>query len=157
MKLSALDKEILKMILAPRDGKIICSKEIAKRLSVPATTVQRRRKRLENEDILNTSYCINLKRFGWRHVDFLISTQNGKTMTITKRLEKMKQVVSVTRSIGQPTIDLKVETILVDNEEILNMLETIKSMDGVRDAIWSESIQRVVQKAAVPEHLIDCI
>lgn len=157
MKFNTLDKEILKIILEPRNGKAICSKEIARRLSVPATTVQRRRRKLEDGEILTTSHCLNLKRFGWRHVDFLISTQNGRTMQIIKRLEKMREVVSITRSIGQPTIDLKVETILVGNEEILDILETIKSMDGVREAIWSESIQRVVQKAAVPKHLVDRI
>jgi DNA-binding Lrp family transcriptional regulator len=157
MKLCALDREILKIILAPHNGKIISSKEIAKRLSVPATTVQRHRRKLEDEEILTASYCLNVKRFGLRHVDFLVSTQNGKTMLVIKKLEKMKEVVSVTRSIGQPTIDLQVETILMDNEEILNMLETIKGMDGVRDAIWSESIQRVVQKAAVPYHLLDYV
>ncbi|HVX02660.1 MAG TPA: winged helix-turn-helix transcriptional regulator [Nitrososphaera sp.] len=157
MKFNTLDKEILKIVLEPCGGRVICSKEIAERLSVPATTVQRRRRKLEDEGILTTYSCLDLKKFGWRHVDFLISTQNGKTMAIIKKLAKMREVVSITRSIGQPTIDLKVETILVDNEEILDMLEAIKSMDGVRDAIWSESIQRVVQKAAVPKHLIDSI
>lgn len=154
-RLDTLDKKILKLILRPNGGKPVCSKALATKLGVPATTVQRRRKRLEQAGILKTSYGADPKCFGWHNVDYLVSTSCGRTMEIAKKLSGMKQVVSITRTIGQPTIDLRVETVLRDNQEILNTLETIKGIKGVTDAVWTEAMECVVDKAPIPVYLVD--
>jgi len=150
------DKKILKLLLQPCGGGVpLSSKQIATKLGLAATTVQRRRIRLHKEKVLATSYDANLKMFGLQKVDFLISTGGGKTMNIVKALSKMKDVTSITRTVGQPTIDLNVETVQSGNEGILNMLETIKAMDGVTDAVWSGHVVEVLRKSAIPAYLID--
>ena len=55
----------------------------------------------------------------------------------------MNQVTAVEKSIGEHTIDLRVETIVKDNHELLDILEKLKAMDGIRDAVWSEIIKTV--------------
>ena len=125
--LSPVDRNLLKTLLAP-DGKH-SSKTLAKKLGIPATTVQRRRKRLEKE-FLTLTYTLDLAKFGWHKVDFLIATESGKTGLIGKILLKRDEVIYVGKSIGQHTIDLRVETILRDNAEILRMMELLKSMGG---------------------------
>ena len=50
-------------------------------------------------------------------------------------LLSMNQVTAVGKSIGEHTIDLRVETIVKDNHEILDILEKLKAMDGIRDAV----------------------
>src|SRR5215467_2231837 len=126
--LSNLDRKLLKILLVP-NGRI-SSKAIARKLGLPATTIQRRRSRLE-EEVLTASYSLDLTKFGWHKVDFLIATENGKTGSIGKALLKREEVIFVGKSIGQHTIDLRVETILEDNGEILEMMELLKAMDGV--------------------------
>ena len=81
--LSQIDKEILKVILSPNDKH--SSIFLTRKLGVPQTTIQRRRKRLENE-FLESSYSLDLKKFGWRRVDLLIATRNGKTNAVAKEL-----------------------------------------------------------------------
>lgn len=154
-RLNKLDKEILKLILRPNGGKPVCSKALATKLGVPSTTVQRRRKKLEEMGLLKTSYRVEPAFFGWHHVDFLLSTACGKTIRIVKKLGDLEQVTSITRTIGQPTIDLRVETVLRDNKEILDMLEILKGMDGVADAVWTERMERVVEKAFIPARLLE--
>lgn len=39
---------------------------------------------------------------------------------------------------GRPSIDLRVETIVKDNSQILDLMEKIKPIDGIRDAVWIE-------------------
>ncbi len=56
------------------------------------------------------------------------------------------------KSIGEHTIDLRVETILKDYQELLDLLEKLKTMDGIRDAVWSEIVNTVGNKMYVPIH-----
>jgi len=142
----------LKTLLAP-DGKH-SSKTLAKKLGIPATTVQRRRKRLEKE-FLTLTYTLDLAKFGWHKVDFLIATESGKTGLIGKTLLKRDEVIYVGKSIGQHTIDLRVETILRDNAEILRMMELLKSMEGVKDVVWTEIVEVVGRKTSIPSQIID--
>ena len=152
LKLSAVDKELLKILLVP-DGKRP-SASLSKKLGIPLTTIQRRRKRLEKE-FLQSSYSLNLDKFGWRRIDFLISTRNGKTDEVANKLIELDQVTYVGKSIGEHTIDLRAETIVKDNGQLLDLLEKIKAMEGVNDAIWSEIVKVVGRKRSIPSNIID--
>ena len=125
-----------------------------KNLNLSLTTLQRRRKRLEME-FLERDYTLLLEEFGWRRVDFFISTRDGKTDALANDLLAMNQVTAVGKSIGEHTIDLRVETIVKDNHELLDLLEKLKAMDGVRDAVWSEIVKAVGNKMSVPCEIID--
>ena len=149
--LTAVDKKLLKLLLTP-DGKH-SSKSLAKKLGIPATTVQRRRKRLEQ--FLEMSYTLCLKTFGWHKVDFLIATESGRTGFIGKELLKRDEVIYVGKSIGQHTIDLRVETVLEDNAEILRMMELLKATKGIKDVIWTEIVEIVGRKMSIPAQIID--
>ena len=127
---------------------------MAKKLKVPLTTIQRRRKRLEKE-FLENDYTLLLEKFGCRRVDFFISTSDGKTDALANDLIAMDQVTAVGKSIGEHTIDLRVETIVKDNHELLDILEGLKAMDGIRDVVWSEIVKTVGKKTSVPNDIID--
>jgi DNA-binding Lrp family transcriptional regulator len=156
--LSGIDRAILKVLLDTNDGKR-SSMLLSRKLGVPATTILRRRKRLE-KDFLELSYSLNLKKFGWRRVDLLISTRNGKTNSVAKNL-LLNEVVYVGKSIGEHTIDLRAEIIIKDNAQLLEVLEKVKAMDGVNDTskamdgVWSEVVEVVGRKRSIPSHIID--
>ena len=80
-------------------------------------------------------------------VDFFISLKSGgKTNSVANKLLEIDEVTYVGKSIGEHTIDLRVETIVKDNVILLDLLEKIKGMDGVNDVIWSEIISVVGRK-----------
>lgn len=149
--LTSVDRKLLKILLTP-DGKH-SSKSLARKLGVPASTVQRRRKRLEK--FLTISYTLCLKTFGWHKVDFLIATESGKTGTVGKELLKRDEVIYVGKSIGQHTIDLRVETVLEGNAQILDMMEFLKATPGIRDVVWTEIVEVVGRKSSIPLQIID--
>jgi DNA-binding Lrp family transcriptional regulator len=155
-KLSESDKEILKVLLSPDNGIKRSSLLLAEKLRIPLTTIQRRKKRLE-KDFLTSSYTLNLEKFGWRRVDLLIYTRNGKTESVANRLLENEEVVYVGKSIGEHTIDLRVEIIVRDNSELLDILEKVKAMDGVNDVIWSEIVRVVGRKRSIPSRIIDML
>lgn len=72
-------------------------------------------------------------------------------MDVGKELLKRQEVTSAARSLGEHTIELYVETYVRDNAELLNLLEDMKSMNGVKDAVWTEIIDVVGRKAPVDQ------
>jgi hypothetical protein len=69
----------------------------------------------------------------------------------------LREVIFVGKSIGEHTIDLRVEAIVKDNSQILDLMERIKAIDGVRQVIWSEIVMAVGNKMSVPSFIIDRI
>jgi DNA-binding Lrp family transcriptional regulator len=141
-----------KILLNP-DGKR-SSEVLSKRTGSPISTIQRRRKQLEKE-YLELSYTLLIEKFGWRRVDLLISTTSGKTYAIANQLLAREEVVYVGKSIGEHTIDLRAEIIVKDNAELLDLLEEVKSLEGVKDTIWIEIIHVVGKKRSIPSYIID--
>jgi DNA-binding Lrp family transcriptional regulator len=150
--LSAIDKKILKVLLDP-NGRIT-SDELAKKIGLPRTTVQRRRVLLEKR-FLRFNYELKLEELGFRRVDFLISTESGRSVAVGQELLRRDEVVYVGRSVGQHTIDLKAELIIKDNAELLDLLETVKGLNGVREVEWTEIVRDVGRKRSIPSGIID--
>jgi hypothetical protein len=92
---------------------------------------------------------------GFRRVDFWISTQNGRSVSVGQQLLKREEMVKVGRSVGQHTIDLKAELIVKDNAELLDLLEVVKGMKGVRQVEWTEIVKVVGRKNSIPSGIID--
>jgi DNA-binding Lrp family transcriptional regulator len=149
---SEVDKKILKLLLEP-EGKI-SSRELEQKLGIPRSTIQRRRDYLE-KNYLNLTYSLKLESLGFRRVDLLIYTGGGATLPIANALLKRDEVVSVGRSIGEHTIDLRAEVIIKDNSELLGLLELVKAMPNVKDVIWSEIVEVVGSKKSIPPGIIE--
>lgn len=132
------------------------SKSLSAKLGIPVTTVRRRRKRLEDK-FLKINYVLDIEKFGWKRIDFFISIRNGMVDAVAKKLLDIDEVTYVGKSIGEHTIDLRIETIVKDNASILDHLERIKAMDGVNDVVWSEIVRVVGKKISIPISIIDKI
>jgi DNA-binding Lrp family transcriptional regulator len=152
---SDLDRKLLKILLLP-NGDLKSSKSLSSKLGIPITTVRRRRKRLESK-FLKLHYVLDIEKFGWKRVDFFISIRNGMVNAVANKLLDSDEVTYVGKSIGEHTIDLRVETIVRDNASILDILEKIKAMDGVQDVVWSEIVSVVGKKISIPSSIIDKI
>ena len=74
--------------------------------------------------------------------------------TVAKNLLELDEVRYVGKSIGEHTIDLRVETIVKDNVMLLDLLELIKGMDGVNDVVWSEIVSVIGRKNLFPHQLL---
>jgi DNA-binding Lrp family transcriptional regulator len=150
--LSEIDRKILKILFSPNGN--VNSQELARELGIPITTVRRRRQRMESE-FIKTHYVLDIEKFGWRRVDFFLSVKNGKVNPVAEKLLKLDEVTYVGKSIGEHTIDLRVETIVKDNAMLLDLLELMKGMDGVNDVVWSEIVHVIGRKRSIPAGIID--
>lgn len=153
--LSSLDRNLLKILLQP-NGNLKSTKSLSDKLRIPITTVRRRRKRLERS-FLKLHYILDIEKFGWRRVDFFIAIKNGMVNAVANKLLDSDEVTYVGKSIGEHTIDLRVETIVKDNASVLDILEKIKAMEGVNDVVWSEIVSVVGKKISIPSSILDKI
>jgi len=145
--LSATDK-ILKTLLST--NRRVSSLEIAKDLDIPLSTIQRR-KRLESA-FLESAYSLKVGKFGWKKVTLLISTENGKTSQIGKELAAWPHsIVSVARIMGKNSVDIMAECVIKDDASLLDLIEQIRSLDGVSDVLWNKLIEVIGKN---PDHLI---
>jgi hypothetical protein len=76
---------------------------------------------------------------------------------IANKMLDFDEVTYIGKSIGEHTIDLRVEAIVKDNGSILDLLEKIKAMEGVKDVVWSEIVNVVGRKISIPSSIIDRI
>jgi hypothetical protein len=86
------------------------------------------------------------EKFGWRIIQLLIHTAGGRTEQVGKELLERREVTFVGRTIGQYTIDLRVEVFVQSSGELLNLIEEVKTISGVTDVIWSEIVEVVGRK-----------
>jgi hypothetical protein len=149
--LSSVDSMILEEILSQEEKKT--SEVLSKKLRIPLTTIQRRRKQLEKE-LLKMEYFFRLDEFGWRRIDFFISTRNGNTDEVAKDLLTMEPIIFVGKSIRRHTIDLRVESIVKDNSQILDLMEKMRAMSGIKGVVWSEIVRTVARKSSIPSSVI---
>jgi DNA-binding Lrp family transcriptional regulator len=150
-KLTDTDREILKALLE-RDGRMGTT-DLSERIGVPRSTVERRRRYLE-QNVLRSEYHLDVTKYGFRRVDFLIESGSGFNDKIAKRLMQIPEVISVSQTIGEHTIDLIAELIVRDNSQILVLTEQVKGMQGVKDVIWTEVVKKE-KKKTVPDFIID--
>ena len=82
-RLSEIDKKILQILLRP--GAKISSVDLERRLGIPRSTIQRRRRHLERFYLEHT-YVLKLENLGFRRVDLFIYAGGGSTDSIAKEL-----------------------------------------------------------------------
>lgn len=148
--LSDVDRKMLRLLLDSEGS--IPTHEISKKLGIPLSTVQRRKKKLEEEYLIKF-YSLDPMKFGFRRIDLLIYTKGGETMDVGRELLKRQEVTYAARTIGEHTIDLRIEVFVKDNRVLLNLLEEVKGMKGVRDVVWTEVVE-TIGRNDIPDSLV---
>jgi len=143
--LDSTDNQIIDELIANAD---ISSSEIASKLKVPLSTIQRRRAILESMSILNHKYELNPLSFGLRPVEFWVKVEGGKAEEVVNHIfGKFDNVLRA--SIQMNTIsNIGILAYFNSSEEIFNMLEVIKSMKYVNRVEFAEIVKVVHERQA---------
>jgi hypothetical protein len=101
------------------------------------------------------SYSLRLDRLGWRRAELLVSTHKGSTGIVGKQLLERSSITRVSKAIGEHTIDLHAESVFKTNKDLLDVIEWVKSLEGVRDVVWTEAVESVGKNASIQYEIID--
>ncbi|HZB16281.1 MAG TPA: AsnC family protein [Nitrososphaeraceae archaeon] len=136
----SIDINIIRELLAKADIK---SADIASKYKVPISTIQRRRKRLE-DSILEKKYLIDITKRDLRTGIILANVKRGKAKEVAKMIlerHKSNAISSSTRVNDQNNVIT--EIIYNTSSELYNILENVKKIPYVSSATWSELVEVV--------------
>ena len=133
----SLDAKIIEELL---HDAFISSTDISKRLKAPLSTVQRRRRYLENT-ILTRRYEIDLKKQGFRIGEMTVVPQNGASEKIISGIfsKYPNHILSIVVQIDGAII-LAVLVYFKTTAEIHDIMVGIHSMPGVENVRFAETV-----------------
>jgi DNA-binding Lrp family transcriptional regulator len=136
--LGSLDTKIVEELLSDA---FISSTDISKKHKVPLSTVQRRRRHLENT-ILTRRYEIDLKKQGFRIGEIIVIPENGASKEIIGGIlsKYANHILSITVKIDG-AIMLAVLVYFKTTAEIHDIMEGINSMPGVHQVKFAETVE----------------
>ncbi len=137
-----LDNINLKIIEELLNNGDIKSSEIASKLAIPLSTIQRRRSMLEKYSVLEKTYTLDPKKLGLRISEISINTKKGNSHEVMKEIYKShrRNIVYMSLRIGNPDIDVSFRVVHRNSVFLFNLLEEIKENEMVNGVSWSEYI-----------------
>jgi DNA-binding Lrp family transcriptional regulator len=141
--LGSLDEKIIEELLSDA---FISSTDISKKHKAPLSTVQRRRRHLENT-ILTRRYEIDLRKQGFRIGEMTIIPENGASKEIIAGIfsKYAKHIHSITVKIDG-AIMLTVSVYFKTTTEIHDIMVGIHSMPGVHQVKFAETVEIIRNK-----------
>ncbi len=141
--LGSLDSKIIEELLSDA---FISSTDISKKHKAPLSTVQRRRRHLENT-ILTRRYEIDLRKQGFRIGEMTVIPENGASKEIIAGIfsKYAKHIHSITVKIDGAII-LTVSVYFKTTTEIHDIMVGIHSMPGVHQVKFAETVEIIRNK-----------
>ena len=150
--LSPMDKKMLTSLLYSNGD--MSSLALSRQLKIPLTTVQRRRKRLEQ--VIDSSYSLKIEEFGLRMITFFMTIEGRSAIEVGKEALHLQQIISVERMIGG-NIDVEIKAIVTTNKDIAQLSEQLKTIRGVKELSWNERVSIIGKNSDVYVSIIESL
>jgi DNA-binding Lrp family transcriptional regulator len=148
-----LDMEIVVLLVSGKDNK-----QIANEVKVPLSTIQRRTRRLFENNTVKSRIEPNYKQLGYNKGVVHLYINNVDTMATSQKLAEIQGVVSVSIHIGNS--DIVGDIIYKNSMEVLDLIAKCKRIEGVIKVVWSEQVYMlpsVLTDKKVLNHLKEAI
>jgi DNA-binding Lrp family transcriptional regulator len=132
-KVDDLDLKIIALLVSGEDNK-----EIADKLEIPLSTIQRRTRRLFENETVRMKAEPNYRQLGYSKGVVHLYINNVEAMRVAQELSEVPGVISVSIHIGNS--DIVGEIIYGNSIEVLNVIAACKRIDGVTKVVWSEEV-----------------
>jgi DNA-binding Lrp family transcriptional regulator len=130
-RIDKIDYKIMSLLLSGFENK-----NIARKLRIPLSTIQRRRRYILQGGFIHLSVEPNYKSLGLKKGLVHVYMSNGNVRTIAEKVTKLNGILSAGIHVGNS--DIVGEFIYKDSEQLVDLLSEIKRMEGVDRTVWSE-------------------
>ena len=133
------DIQIIKLLIKGDNNK-----EISSKLHIPLSTVQRRAKRIQKQELVITTTHLNRFKFGYRTGLIHVYCSDKNVQQTAKKMLEFVGVTSVEIHIGNS--DILANFAYKESKDLFDVILKIKQMSGIERVIWSERISRSTEK-----------
>lgn len=118
------------------------SSEIAEKLKIPLSTIQRRRSNLEKLSVIKKTYTVDLKRLSLRIAEIMVGSERGDSQKIMNEVynKHKNNIVNMSLRVGNPDTNVSFRLTYKTSLELFEVLEDVKEMETVNSVTWSEYI-----------------
>jgi Lrp/AsnC family transcriptional regulator for asnA, asnC and gidA len=135
-KIDSLDRMIMSLMVSG-----LANKQIAIRLKVPLSTIQRRTRKLAQKGIVTFKTEVNLEMLGFKRGLIHVYINDGKIDQIARNISTLDPIESVEIHIGNS--DMIGNAIYSDSKQLLQTISDIKKISGVERIMWSEEVYNI--------------
>lgn len=136
VRFSKMDKKDFRIIGSLISG--FDNRQISSELDIPLSTVQRRTRVILQSGLLQHSYKPNYRRLGLKKGMIHVYLNNGNLKSTAEKISAMEGITSVSIHIGNS--DIVGDFVYQDSEQIIDIVSSIKKLDGVEKSVWSEEV-----------------
>lgn len=133
VKLDELDIQIIALLLGGQNNK-----EISQSIKVPLSTVQRRSRRIFENNVVRNKIEPNYAHLGLSKGLLHLYVNGRDALEVAEDLTKLDGITSVSLHIGNS--DVVGEIIYKNSIDVLNAISNTKTIDGVERVVWSEEV-----------------
>ncbi|MBV9179591.1 MAG: Lrp/AsnC family transcriptional regulator [Nitrososphaeraceae archaeon] len=129
-----LDQKLLELILKGYENK-----KIATEVKTPLSTIQRRIKKITENQYISRKNELNYKKLGLRKGYLQISIRGDKSYEVVEKLTGVGGIIAISEVTGN--FDILCTCIFRDTDDLFRLLEKIKTIERVQEISWSEEVR----------------
>jgi DNA-binding Lrp family transcriptional regulator len=128
-----------------KDIKIISSlisgynnQQTSSELKIPLSTIQRRIRIILQSGLLEQNFKPNYRRLGLKKGMIHTYLRDGDIKGTAEKIAQLNGITAVSIHIGNS--DIVADFVYQDSEQIIDIVSSIKKLDGVERTVWSEEV-----------------
>jgi DNA-binding Lrp family transcriptional regulator len=114
------------------------SQQISSEYHIPLSTIQRRTRIILQSGLLQHDFRPDYRRLGLKKGMIHVYLRDGNMKSVAERVSALEGITSVSIHIGNS--DILADFIYRDSEQIIDMVSSIKRLEGVDRTVWSEEV-----------------
>jgi DNA-binding Lrp family transcriptional regulator len=130
-----LDQKLIELILKGHENR-----KIAREVETPLSTIQRRIRKIYQNQYINRKVEINYNKLGLRKGYLHISLKGDNSHVVAQKITALKGIISVSEVIGSG-FDIMSACIFRETDDLFKIMEEIKGIERVDKVVWSEEVR----------------
>ena len=137
--IDGLDQKLMELLL-----KGYSNKNIALEARSPLSTIQRRIKRIFEDQYIHKKNELNHKKLGLRKGYLLISLKGDYADLVAQKVSTIKGITYVSLVTGN--IDIMSTCLFRETTDLFKIIESIKTIERVDKVLWAEEVHDIPSK-----------
>jgi DNA-binding Lrp family transcriptional regulator len=137
--IDGLDQKLIELLL-----KGYSNKKIALEAKSPLSTIQRRIRRIFEDQYLYKKNALNHKKIGLRKGYLLISLKGDDANLVAQKVSTIKGITCVSLVTGN--IDIMSTCLFKETADLFKIIESVKTIERVDKVSWAEEVRDIPSK-----------